>query len=497
MNMDYGSNKRKGKENSRIGATQVDYIVAAGIFLIFFALSVQYITDYFASVKDVADVVMLRSQAISLLSAADRDFDPPTWPQVVNGSNDLVVLLHFNNNTLDYSGKGNNGTINNGVNCSAAVTGRFFSACSFDGIDDFINLTTFHTNLTAFTIEAWVNVKNVTNADQQAIVSKDRSDSRSFMLNIANTESCANKTKVERGSSNLICGNTVISPNVWYHIAVTSNGTNYTLYVNGSNDNSNTSTELPNLADAWLIGQRNLAGADAEQFNGTIDEVAIYNRSLSASEVREHYQQGLNRIGLVSPAYRFVVVVNNTKPYLVNTSENASAQALGGEIVRINMSAFGFTNIDYNSVMVYDANNTPRPYQLGGSNITFNASVAVNESVQFTVYFDDDSVFPPANSTIAGASNLTEIIQPVEKISVLQYSKLRHLNEANYTNIKNTADVERSFSIKVYDIDDNTTFMDFGGSVPRRGDIVALQRFMVFQNSTAGIRNGRLTIQTW
>lgn len=482
----------------RKGAIHVDYILAVSIFLIFFALTIQYVTDYFSTVKETTTIADLRSESLSLLGAADRSFDPSTWPQIVNGSNDLVLLMHLNNDTLDYSGKGNNATINNGVNCSASVVGRFFGGCSFDGADDFINLTSFHSNLTAFTIEAWINAKNVTNTNQQAIVSKDRSDSRSFMLSIANTANCTNKTKVERAGSDIICGNTIISPNVWYHIAVTSNGTNYTLYVSGSSDNSNTSTELPNLADAWLIGQRNLADADAEQFNGTIDEVAIYNSSLSASEIREHYQQGLNRIGLRTETFRFIVFVNNTKPNLVNTSENASAQTLVNELVRLNLSTFGFGGIDYNSVVIYNETSNQVPFQINGSNITFSANVTVNASRQFTVYFDDDSLFgEKSQAVITQNDNLTETFLPAERISLLQYEKLVQLNQSNYTNVRNTADMESNFRIKLIDADTNATFIDYGGTIPRKGNIIALQRYAVFQNSTAGIRNGRLTIQTW
>ncbi|MBI2076721.1 MAG: LamG domain-containing protein [Candidatus Aenigmarchaeota archaeon] len=485
------------------GATQVDYILAAGIFLIFFALTIQYITDYFAGVKDTADIITLRSHAINLLSAVDRNFDPPTWPQITNNSNDLVLLFHFNNDTLDYSGKGNNGTSVNGTNCSPGIEGRFFSGCSFDGINDFIDIgkAVYDPGPSAgLTLSAWVKAAGTS---AQTILSNNDGSGAYYILNIRDggtirlglyESDCGDYTFIQVNTTD------TITAGAWHHIAgvMDRSTTNAYIYIDGALKKTLSIPELDSMScsgNDLEIGREDAGTpAGSSYFNGTIDEVAIYNVSLSASDILNLYQQSLNRIGLRTDAYRFIVVVNNTSTYLRNTGANVSE--IIGELVRINMSTFGFANIDYNSVVIY-RNNTILPYQIDGSNITFNTTVSLNGSVQFTVYFDDDSVFPPQNSTIAGTDNLTEIIQPAEKIPVLQYSKLRHLNETNYTNIKNTAGIESSFSIKVYDIDDNTTFMDFGGSVPRRGDIVALQRFALFQNSTAGIRNGRLTVQTW
>ncbi len=500
----YGNRLLRNRKKRDKGATQVDYILAAGIFILFFALVVQFITDYFSGVKDTTDTMSLRSQALGILTAADRGFDPAAWPQLTNNSNDLVMLLHFNNDTLDYSGKGNNGTATAGANCSAAVTGKFFGGCSFDGVDDYVDAGTgesVHFSSGEITVEAWIKITayKAEASIYPGIVSNYGSTATTggYLLSLSGTNQDNKTFFFLRQNSTIfesVFTNEALSTGVWHHIVGLRDASNVMkIYVNGVQQTYTTiyTGTFPSTTNLYF------GKYSSNYFNGTIDEVAIYNRSLAASEILSHYQQGLNRLGFRTDAYRFTVIVNNTKPYLANTSENATAQELDGELVKINMSAFGFANIDYNSIRIYDTNNTPRPYQLDGSNVTFNASVAANESVMFAVYFDDDSVFPPANSAIAGANNLTEIIHPVEKIPVLQYFKLRHLNETNYTSIKNTAGIESSFSIKVYDIDDNTTFMSFGGSVPRSGDVVALQRYVLFQNSTAGIRNGRLTVQTW
>ena len=68
----------------------------------------------------------------------------------------------------------------------------------------------------------------------------------------------------------------------WYHLAVTKEGTNYTIYVKGQEVSSEVSTQpIGNPTASLTIGQ-------AENFfmNGLLDEISIYNRALSPSELQ-------------------------------------------------------------------------------------------------------------------------------------------------------------------------------------------------------------------
>jgi len=52
----------------------------------------------------------------------------------------LIGLWHFNGNSLDSSGKDNDGNIVGNVNCNAQ--GKFGKGCSFDGDGDYIDVST-------------------------------------------------------------------------------------------------------------------------------------------------------------------------------------------------------------------------------------------------------------------------------------------------------------------------------------------------------------------
>jgi len=72
----------------------------------------------------------------------------------------------------------------------------------------------------------------------------------------------------------------------WYHVAVVEDSTYRAIYINGSLDISD------NISDDTIrIGSR--ADSTPFYFDGTIDDVRIYNRALSAQEIQQLYQNSL------------------------------------------------------------------------------------------------------------------------------------------------------------------------------------------------------------
>lgn len=480
---------------SRKGVIQADYVIAAGVFLIAFAFVVQYAINYFENVREISDILAVRSEANELLGVADRNFNPSDWPELPRNES-LVLLLHFNNDTRDYSGLGNNGTAI-GANCSSVISGRFFSACSFDGIDDFINITNSESiNITgsSITLEAWVNMKDAAKNNQRILTKGNNANDIQLDLRFDGTTGrllfgLKNSTRVTNLSSA-----TALSNNVWYHITAVYDGTNMKIYLNGGEDASTTQTgAIVGTTLPIILGAH--SGASPEYLNGSIDEVAIYNRSLSASEVEEHFHRGLKRIGLQSTAYRFIVVVNNTARFY---NDGSTVRALTNESVLLNFSSI-FPETDINSVIIYNQTGGIIDHYVHGMNVSFTTNISANEVQTFTVYFSKGSVFPPRskNLIIGNNNTINETIFYLEKIPVLQYNKLVHLNQSNYTRIRNTSDIENDFNILLEDADTNATLIQFGKEVPKRGNVVALRRFALFQNATAAIRNGRLTIKVW
>jgi len=93
------------------------------------------------------------------------------------------------------------------------------------------------------------------------------------------------------------------SNNQWYHVVGIYNGTDLLIYVNGILEGSNNiGPVIASTGPASLRIGNNLQSDHGGKgvFDGLIDEVAIYDRALSAEEIQQHYQNGLNGFGYQS-----------------------------------------------------------------------------------------------------------------------------------------------------------------------------------------------------
>ena len=91
------------------------------------------------------------------------------------------------------------------------------------------------------------------------------------------------------------------APGQWYHVAVTYDGVNATLYVNGQFE---TSGPLPYSTDPSLpliIGSGFwTASGPSRGFSGAVDEVAVYPAVLPAADLAQHYSDGVNPSSVTS-----------------------------------------------------------------------------------------------------------------------------------------------------------------------------------------------------
>jgi len=204
-----------------------------------------------------------------------------------------VLIMHFEDyvngtgtNVTDSSGYGNNGTLN-GTNCT--VEGIMGYGCYFDGSGDFINITN-SISVSNLTAEAWVKVASLGGANPQIYIQQLNGVSTGRTL-LGVRYDINNNFFTNIGNTALYSG-TVPDINRWYHTAVTydtsDTGNEVKLYVDGVLVASHSET-LEEGTTPYLIGR---GKTTIQHFNGTVDEVAIWNRSLSASEIRNHYYRG-------------------------------------------------------------------------------------------------------------------------------------------------------------------------------------------------------------
>jgi hypothetical protein len=207
----------------------------------------------------------------------------------------LVSWYPGDGDTTDIADE-NNGTLQGGATFAPGMVGQAFS---LDGIDDSVEVP-HNTNLNlqqALTIEAWI-MKQGDCTNNCLIVMKQNDtttpccDSFRYGLllfgavgDFPGHVSLSFNTGVWE---DVVVSQTVLEDHVWYHVAGTYDGSTAKIYVNGVLDNSvpKTGTILASTAGPLFIGQ-NVAGfGSVEFFNGFIDEVSLYNRALSDTEIQ-------------------------------------------------------------------------------------------------------------------------------------------------------------------------------------------------------------------
>lgn len=198
--------------------------------------------------------------------------------------NDLAGWWKFDENTgsstADSSGNGNTGTL---VNTPTWVTpGRLgpaalqFSGASQESVTA-NSSTSLNSPVSAITISAWVNATDW--SGNRRILQKGNSDNQYRLL----AENSLLKFHLN-GVDTLTA--TLPPTGTWVHIAATWDGSVMILYTNGVQQASQgASGTIATTADVFAIAKKNGSGVSGDYFNGSLDDVRLYNRALSSSEI--------------------------------------------------------------------------------------------------------------------------------------------------------------------------------------------------------------------
>lgn len=210
--------------------------------------------------------------------------------------NGLVACYSFDGNANDLTGNGNNGVVNGAI-LTADRFGNQNSAYKFNGNGDFILVPDSpRLNPTALTVSVWINVSS--SSIPMDIVSKDGESSERQYLLMSNGVGFRAHIGDANGNFNYSDGQIPILAGNWYHLVQTYDGTSLRMYVNGQYESSATiniaSGGVTTSAQPVRIG----GGAPNDDlqlwFNGAIDDVRIYDRTLSETEIEQLYKPSQN-----------------------------------------------------------------------------------------------------------------------------------------------------------------------------------------------------------
>lgn len=227
-------------------------------------------------------------------------------------STGLIAHWTFNGNANDVTGNGHNGTASN-VTYTAGYTGTSNTAAKFNGTNSYVSVPyKSDINLSKFSICAVVQFKGFYTANCQASMILLRGTQYSqgyYFLDICDNyydSSCAvtgdtSHFKYGIESYNQLTytkpwnNGPTIHTNTWYCVVATYDGSVYKLYVNGTLQitvplKSTPSSQIGSSTEGISIGANRFGGSGSFPYwlNGTVDDIRLYNRVLSANEATDY-----------------------------------------------------------------------------------------------------------------------------------------------------------------------------------------------------------------
>ncbi len=220
-----------------------------------------------------------------------------------------VLLMHLNNDSsigendtlvFDFSGDGHNGTCDL-VNskCPSLVSGRFGKSKNFDGTNDVIQIPISGTlNITTanITVSAWFNGGAQTTFR--------------YILDtggVSGTKGWSLYTGSNGGTPDIrfivaVGGIGRVSPfggniwdSTWHHVVGTYNGSDIAIYVDGAPVGTPTNFDSGTIDAGTDFFE---LGGNGAPYVGRIDEVAVWNATLTPQEILNLYRRGINRLNL-------------------------------------------------------------------------------------------------------------------------------------------------------------------------------------------------------
>lgn len=309
----------------------------------------------------------------------------------------------YNGTAVNSPTLGSVGKINNSITTSAGT--------------DFVNVTVYPRPVNSWSINFWTKHFPQSAGANTMIGMEDINVAPTKRtLTIYNFQSKAVAGLfTTTGGEDYITGSANISTNAWTMVTVTYNETHTVIYVNGTQDVVSTAasgTMSSGVANGFAMGQSSNYKPD-NQYVGSLDEVGLWNRTLTAAEVTDLWNSGA---GL---AFRDYGVTAPTI-YLLAPAKGSTVTSPTQNFVCNVTSSDGIRNV---SLMV---NNT---------RVSSNTTLGVNATNYTFTYTLPSASFYQWTCEATGMSNLTTYNLSNYTITYSNYLAVTSLVPVNFYNI--------------------------------------------------------------
>ncbi len=395
--------------------------------------------------------------AYATTSDADSDSVKVIYNWLRNNTPIAVLNMPFEgvngtdtNNTWDYSGFANHGNETNGVRWNATGGYDQRGAYMFDGVNDYIflgNQSSLKSACTdGCTMSAWIRLRGPTSAaaTSRSILTRREIISgvtRQFFSFNINPPAPDNQRPIfviyQNGSSNsLSCVANSLSEAIlndtWTYVAARYNFSHTAVFINGTQVGVSACSFATINIDTWIGGGANIIAGPTSPgvntfFNGSIDEVMIWNRSLSAEQ-----------IWALSQNQTDLIVAQETvrgENWTVHATANDGYEDASPNISN-NLTILDLTPPAVN--ITYPSNSSNFSYRF----VDFNATVLDTDSSVDRVIFVFNNRTSPFNVTATNFSgtwsasqvNTSRFAEGLQGVAVSANDSFNNINYTQYIN---------------------------------------------------------------
>lgn len=201
---------------------------------------------------------------------------------------------------FDSSNSNDSVTTNNGTDTSITYgTGIIGNGSVYNGTTSKITLPSVAWGIaTNYSLQSWIKTTIITNTNAQIFCNDSPTLSkRIWQFGLAAGTTSQSIRFIRFDSTNTlvtnISGTTQVNDGLWHHVICTfDSAVGSKVYIDGtSNASDAVTTANGNAAAVALFGGID-SGSTSAFWNGTLDEIAIWNRTLSSTEVTSLYNSG-------------------------------------------------------------------------------------------------------------------------------------------------------------------------------------------------------------
>lgn len=198
----------------------------------------------------------------------------------------LQLHVGFENAVVDSSANGFDGQANGDLQYGNGVIGQ---AAVFDGVDDQVLFPTFTDALISdndFTIAYWFNLPS---SSIRSVFGKREICGLGPFIDIRVNAINTMRLELSNGGRTWGVGVQEVPPG-WHHVAYTRSGTDFQAFLDARLVDEASTPEIINFQNTAILGVSNspCTGLDGTlMLDGSLDDLRVYNRRLSAAEIRE------------------------------------------------------------------------------------------------------------------------------------------------------------------------------------------------------------------